>query len=199
MKEPQTVHSHRGPESAGARWILWSVAPQKEEGGLPLHPSSPGRGCDRASPGAGGEARGSPGSPCLRPKGLAPQALGSPPPGENSTGLGSGARAHRPSQIPGWLCKEQRATTAFSTLFLGPSPCLALPPSVPQCLCLGKVNGPKEPLGQRREHLAAMGSGVLPAATPVPPCRCPNTGTSQAGRSLHSKRPGKGTFKSPPC
>lgn len=75
MKEPQTVHSHSGPESAGARWILRCVAPQKEEGGLPLHPSSPGRGCDRASPGAGGQGTGRPGSPCLRPRGLAPQAV----------------------------------------------------------------------------------------------------------------------------
>lgn len=44
MKEPQTVHSHREPESAGVRWILQHVAPQKEEGGMSAPSLFPGQG-----------------------------------------------------------------------------------------------------------------------------------------------------------
>lgn len=60
-----------------------------------------------------------------------------------------------------------------------------------------KTDGPKKPLGQRRERCAAMLGQWGPARGH--PCHCgyPETGTSQGGRSLHSKWLGKGTFKSP--
>lgn len=70
---------------------FWCVAPQKEEGGLPLHPSSPGRGCDRASPGAGKRV---PSPSTLEAKRLGPTSSGSPPPGDNSTALGPGDKGH---------------------------------------------------------------------------------------------------------
>lgn len=173
MKEPQAVHSHRGPESAGARWILRCVAPQKEEGGLPLHPSSPGRGCDRASPGAGGEGTGSPGSLCLRPKGLAPQALAPTPRWElDRFGVRrQGARAN-------WSLKSQRNYAKRSvppwlfhaTTFLGTSPCLALPQSMPQCLCLVLTWGCERAQRAARAEARALGCHAGQAGScPRPP------------------------------
>lgn len=180
MKEPQTVHSHRGPESAGARWILRCAAPQKEEGGLPIHPSSPVRGCDRASPRAGGERRGSPGSPCLRAKGLAPQALAPHLQVRIWQVWGQGTRGKSPSTLSKPRVTIQRAASHHGCFM--PQPSSQEPPHASLCLNqplsafagpssktdMGTWTGPKSPLGRGESAaLQCWASGVLPAATPV--------------------------------
>lgn len=159
MKEPQTVHSHRGPESAGARWIFGAWPPRRKRVGCHSIP------LPRAGVVTGPlleQGRGSPAPPRLRPKGLGPQALA--PHLQVTIPQLWGQVTRGTSQIPGWLCKEQH-WQHVTTFFLGTSPRLTLnQPSVPlPGVDTGKWTGPKSRWGRGESTgLQCWARAVLP-------------------------------------
>lgn len=108
----------------------------------------------------------------LEAKRFGPTSCGSPPPGENATGLGSGAKGQEPSDPlrsqgdyanssmpPRLLC----ATTSFPRS----SPCLTWPEPTLSAFAWGNTAMWKTRLGRGESTLLqCWASGVLPVATP---------------------------------